>query len=228
VVVAAMNVKLDPQILQARWILGGIRPEDLPDLAVMALEQGFDGTALQQLAGLVRPTLADLETLPQRAFAEMGLKPIDKDQAVTVLMERGIPPTNPIFSMLLESFPDFMPRWREHLARWHGEPAGVYNDMAEFVHFAVKDLYEKDQHAQVKRAFELFEKLLDGADQDTTALIGIGFFETLQSFASWRPYGNRVFEEFLGTRSMRLWREIERIWDGKSSLMDVIRAERED
>jgi hypothetical protein len=221
-----MKEKIDPQLLQARWVLGGIRSDDLPDLAVSALQQGFDGTALRQLAGLVRPTLADLEDLPQRAFVDMGLTPMSKDQAVDVLMERGIPPTTPMLSTLLKSFPDFMPRWREHLAYWAGETPGPYNDMAEFVHFVVEDLYEKDKHNELKLAFELFERLLDGADEDTTGFIQIGFFETLQNFASWRPYGNRVFEEFLGARSMQLWREIERIWEGKSSLADVIRAER--
>ncbi|HKD81397.1 MAG TPA: hypothetical protein VKH81_17010 [Candidatus Angelobacter sp.] len=221
-----MTEKIDPGLLQARWVLNGIRPEDLPDLAALALEQGYDGSALSQLAGLVKPTLADLENLPQKAFADMGLPPIEKDAAVTVLLQRGVPPTNPTVSVLLENFPDFMPRWRDHLAWWGGEPAGAYNDMSQFVHFVVEDLYEKGKHDEVKRVFLLFENLLDGADQETIDLIGIGFLETLQNVASWRPYGNRVFKEFLGTQTKQIWREIERIWAGKSSLMDVLRAER--
>jgi hypothetical protein len=221
-----MKEKFDPELLQARWVLGGIRSDDLPDLAVSALQQGFDGTALRQLAGLVRPTLADLEDLPQRAFVDMDLTLMSRDQAVDVLQKRGIPPINPMFSTLLNSFPDFMPRWREHLAYWAGETPGPYIDMAEFVHFVVEDLYEKDKHDELMQVFELFERLLEGADEDTAGFIQLGFFATLQNFASWRPYGNRVFEEFLGARSMQLWREIERIWEGKSSLADVIRAER--
>ncbi len=220
-----MKEKIDPELLQARWVLGGIRSDDLPDLAVSALQQGLDGTALRQLAGLVRPTMADLEDLPQRAFIDMGLPLMSRDQAVNVLIDRGTPPT-PIISTLLKSFPDFMPRWREHLAYWAGETRGLCIDMAEFVHFVVEDLYEKDKHNELKLVFELFERLLDGADEDTTGFIGVAFFEKLRNFASWRPYGNRVFEEYLGARSMQLWREIERIWAGKSSLADVIRAER--
>jgi len=221
-----MKEKIDPELLQARWVWGGVRSDDLPDLAVSARQQGLDGTALRQLAGLVRPTLADLEDLPQRAFVDMGLTLMSRHQAVDVLMERGIPPINPMFSTLLKSFPDFMPRWKEHLAYWAGETPGPYIDMAEFVHFVVEDLYEKDKHDELKQVFELFERLLEGADEDTAGFIQLGFFETLQNFASWRPYGNRVFEESLGARSMQLWREIERIWAGKSSLADVIRAER--
>src|SRR5690349_2266014 len=98
--------KFEPELLQARWLLGGIRPEDLPDLATLALEHGFAGNALQYLAGLMRPTLADLEDLPARAFADMGLKPMDKDAAVTFLIANGMPANATIF-VLLELFPDF-------------------------------------------------------------------------------------------------------------------------
>jgi hypothetical protein len=43
-----------------------IEPEQFVAIAVSALEQGFDGTALRQLAGLSRPTSRDLGTLPER------------------------------------------------------------------------------------------------------------------------------------------------------------------
>lgn len=95
-----MIEKIDPELLQARWLLNEIRSEDLPDLAALALEQGFDGTALRQLAGLVRPTLADLENLPEKAFADMGLQPIDEFQAVDVLRERGVLPGSETMSVL--------------------------------------------------------------------------------------------------------------------------------
>ena len=32
---------LDPELLQARWVLGGIEPEQFVAIAVSALEQGF-------------------------------------------------------------------------------------------------------------------------------------------------------------------------------------------
>ena len=219
--------KIDLPLLQVRWVLGGLRPEDLPDYAALALEQGFDGTALRQLAGLVRPTLADLGTLPEKAFTEIGLPPIDTDEAVDLLIARGAPYVTPLIAMLVESFPAFSKRWRSHIASWGGEVAGSYVEMAEFVHFFVEDLYEAGEYDEVRRAFEKLEQLLSGADQEATDLIGFGFFETLQNFASWRPYGNQVFEQFLGSRSKQIWAEIQRIWAGKSSLMDVIRAERE-
>ena len=132
--------KIDPQLLQVRWVLGSLRPEELVEQAALALEQGFDGDALRQLAGLMikKPARSDLEGLPERAFAEMGLPPCDKDQAADFLVTRGATLTNKTIWTLVEAFPAFAGRWREHLAWWGGEPAGTYNDMRELVHFVVE------------------------------------------------------------------------------------------
>src|ERR1700722_18842581 len=124
--------RIDPELLQARWVLGGVGADEWADQAALALEQGFDGTALRQLAGLVRPTLRDFGHLPERALAEMGLNPCDKEHAVSLLVARGTTLTNQTILALVEAFPDFSPRWRRHLADWRGEPAGNYIDMAEF------------------------------------------------------------------------------------------------
>ena len=119
-----LRSNLDPELLQARWVLGGIEPEQFVAIAVSALEQGFDGTALQQLAGLSRPTSRDLGTLPERVFAAMGLKPIDQDEAVALLLARGEPSTRPVISVLRHACPDFSDRWKKHIAWWGGNPAG--------------------------------------------------------------------------------------------------------
>ena len=69
----------------------------------------------------------------------MGLKPISKEQALTLLAARAKP--NDIVLSLLGAFPDFTPRWKKHVEWWGGQPAGVYNDTAQFVHFVVDDLH---------------------------------------------------------------------------------------
>jgi hypothetical protein len=223
--VTSLGRNLDPELLQARWVLGGIEPEQFVEIAVSALEQGFDGTGLRELAGLSRPTSRDLGILPARVFADMGLKPIDRDGAIALLLARGEPPTSRVISALREAFPDFSHRWQKHVAWWGGNAAGSYNDMAEFVDFVVEDVYEKGNLDQTRRIFELLEKLLTDADQDTTNLIGLGFFETLQNFASHRPGGNKPYVQFFGPLSKQIWGELQIMWAGKSSLMDVIRAE---
>jgi hypothetical protein len=218
--------KLDPELVQARWILGGLRPEDLVTRALSALQQDFSGIALQQLAGLVSPALSDLGTLPERAFAEMGLKPIDRQGAVDLLVARGGFSGNGIFRALLSAFPAFSDRWRKHIELWGGEHAGDYNDMSEFVHFVVEDLHGKERLDDVRAVFEFMERQLHQSDQETRDLIGWGFFETLQNVASHDPNGYQEYEQFLGPASERIWGEIEGVWVGKSSLADVIRAER--
>jgi hypothetical protein len=220
-----LRSNFDPELLQARWVLGGIEPQQLVEIAVSALQQGFDEPALRQLAGLTRPALGDLGTLPARFFAGMGLKPIDQDEAVALLLARGEPPTSRVISALRREFPDFCGRWKKHIGFWGGNPAGSYNDMAEFVHFVVEDVYEKGNLNETGRVFQLLERLLVDADEETRNLIGLGFFETLQNVASHRPDGNKVYEQFLGPMSKKVLSELQRMWAGKSSLMDVMRAE---
>jgi hypothetical protein len=53
----------------------------------------------------------------------------------------------------------------------------------------------------------------------------IGFLEDVQNIASWQPFGKAVFIPFLKPQSHDAWNEIERVWAGKTSLMDVVREE---
>ena len=73
--------KFDADLVSARWILGLIPGEELPGIAITALESGLDGTALRETAGLFRPTIRDAGTIFKRALEEMGCKPITKLQA---------------------------------------------------------------------------------------------------------------------------------------------------
>ena len=221
-----LALPFDPQLLQARWVVDGLDAEQLTSEALTALEAGFAGIALQQLAGLVKPTLSDLGTLPERAFAEMGLPPLDSERAADIFVARTRIYTDATMLAIVETFPAFAIRWRDHLEYWGGRKAGAYMDMAEFVHFVVDDLFDNGKLDEVGEVFQYLERQLTCCEQDVRDLIGIGFFETLQNVASHRPSGYRVFERFLGTVSCQIWREIERIWEGKSSLMDVVRAER--
>lgn len=97
---AGSENKFDPELLRAQWVLGGVGAEELVDQALLALEQGYSGNALQQLAGLVKPALRDLARgPPERVFAELGLATLNKDQAVSVLITRGTPSASPSLSV---------------------------------------------------------------------------------------------------------------------------------
>jgi hypothetical protein len=130
-----------------------------------------------------------------------------------------------IMPRLVKEFPGFRPRWEKHLSLWKGEPAGGYNDISEFAQFVVRELYSSGTAEETQRAFDLMEQWLVRGNQKVRELIVIGFLEDVQNIASWQPFGKAVFIPFLGPQSRDAWNEIERVWAGKTSLMDVVRAE---
>ena len=125
----------------------------------------------------------------------------------------------------LEVCPEFKDRWDEHRRYWGNEPAGAYNDLAVLAQFIV-DAYEDSNIDIVTRILNRAEQLLEKNDAKISELITIGLIEDIQTIASHKTFGNQVFKEFLGPLSKVAWQEIEKIWKGKSSLMEVVRAER--
>ncbi len=127
--------------------------------------------------------------------------------------------------LLCEACPGFQATWQAHLDWWKGEEAGAYNDTAEFARYLV-DSFESGQTSEFPKAFATIERILNEGDQESRDIAGIGIIESLQTIASNHSCGEGVFIQWLGPTSSRVWVEIERMWDGKHSLMDVVRAER--
>jgi hypothetical protein len=132
--------------------------------------------------------------------------------------------TEQLNSLFLETFSNVDDKWAKHLAFWDGDVRGDFNDIAVFVH-CLCDSYEANDEPQVRRVFELVERLLVEGSDYIKRLVTFGFLETLQNYASHTKYGYRVFEQYLGVHTLEAWKQIERVWEGKSSLLDVIRAE---
>lgn len=130
-----------------------------------------------------------------------------------------------VMPLLVNNFPAFRSRWEKHVSWWNGEPAGFYNDIAEFAHFIIESYASKDI-GTVQRAFQQMERWLEDGTKEVQELVVIGFFEDLRNVASWEPFGSEVFIPFLGQKSSEAWHELERVWSGKHSLMDVLRSER--
>jgi hypothetical protein len=116
---------------------------------------------------------------------------------------------------LIAEFPGFRPRWERHLELWKGEPAGSYNDIAQFAHFVVENLYPIGNTEDLQRAFNLMEHWLVNGNRNLRNLIEIGFLEGVQNVASWQAFGREVFIPFLGPQCRQAWDEIERTWAGK-------------
>ena len=129
-----------------------------------------------------------------------------------------------VMPLLLDSCPGFRPAWQEHLAWWKGEEAGSYNDAAEFARYLVES-YERAETDEFPAAFATLEKILNEGDEDARGVATVGIIEGIQTVAS-HSCGANVFIPWLGETSRVAWSQIEKLWEGKQSLMDVIRAEK--
>jgi hypothetical protein len=120
--------------------------------------------------------------------------------------------------------PEFQGKWDEHLTYWRGKQRGEYSDIAEFAHFVV-DSYGLRATARFPQIFAEVERLLTQGDAKIKELVSIGLLEDIQTIASNRDFGSEVFVQWLGPTSRQAWYEIAKMWEGKQSLMDVLRDE---
>jgi hypothetical protein len=81
-----MNETFNPDLFVAKWYCSRVLPEDMPTFAADALEAGYDGPALRRLAGLQKPSTADVGDLFQKSLVEIGrVKIKSQDQAIVFL-----------------------------------------------------------------------------------------------------------------------------------------------
>jgi hypothetical protein len=66
---------------EARWWFGWINPRDLPKIAAEALAQGYDTSALRQLAGLDANSRLDPGQLFRTALQELGRPSLSRVEA---------------------------------------------------------------------------------------------------------------------------------------------------
>ena len=75
------NRFLDLEEMEAKHLFGDLDPEEMPGIALRALEAGYDGTALLELARLSNPTIQNAEQPFDRALREMGRSPLHEAEA---------------------------------------------------------------------------------------------------------------------------------------------------
>src|SRR5436305_2091962 len=73
------------EIAEAAWWFGRLPSDRLPDLACAALEAGYDGPTLRQLAGLEAIPAPSAHKLMERALAEVGRRKLSKADAGRIL-----------------------------------------------------------------------------------------------------------------------------------------------
>ncbi len=126
---------------------------------------------------------------------------------------------------LLKVFPSVKVRWDEHLKFWGDEERGYYNDMSVFAHQIV-ECYRCGQTNEFGSVFALIERFISEGPTDVRELATIGLLEDIRIIGSHDGWGHKVYEQWLCPKSRMAWHEIERVWEGKTSLMDVVRSER--
>jgi len=125
---------------------------------------------------------------------------------------------------ILQLVPGFKDRWEEHNKSWHDEPAGIYNDIAEFAHYLV-DSYETEDTSWYASFFFFIESLLVSGNNDIKELASIGFLEDIQTISSWRSHKGKIFIEYLGPQSKKAWDYLDKLWSKYGSLANIVRAE---
>jgi hypothetical protein len=127
-------------------------------------------------------------------------------------------------SRILEAITSACPSFAPEILSLAADGASDSRLMAELASHVV-DLFQEGQVECIPVAFELAEYMIaDGTAEERHASI-VGFLETVQNVASHRSFGARAFEPFLGTMSQRAWLEVNDIWQGKTSLAEVVASE---
>jgi hypothetical protein len=129
------------------------------------------------------------------------------------------------FTLLLGACPDAHEAWEEHKLDYEGEHEDLpYLGMAIFARHIV-ELMDAGKTESFPVVFQLIERLTVEGDEELRGLAIVGLLEGIQNNASWRDSGYGVFTKWLQPNSLAAWHELEKVWEGKNSLADVIREE---
>jgi hypothetical protein len=133
-------------------------------------------------------------------------------------------PSMEIIHRFIEMCPELQKRWDDHLEYWGKEDRGDYIDISVVAHFIVDSLKE-GLTENYDKIFSLIEEKLNEGNSKEQEILSVGLLEDIQNIASHTAQGYKPFERWLGPTSLKVWVGIEKAWEGKSSLMDVIREE---
>ena len=173
---------------------------------------------------MVRFPHADNPVYQAESYCKNQLRPRDTHSTLHPEDVLSVIQKSQVMPLISARCPGFKPTWEKFQELWRGKEAGLYNDLGEFATFIV-DSYARQDIESIGPAFALVEELLVDGDEEVRAAAAIGFLQDIQTIASHRPFGGAVFRQWLGPKSKAAWAEIEEMWRGKNSLMDVIRAE---
>jgi hypothetical protein len=178
---------IDPHLTAAEWYLGGFDSERLPEIAREAIEHGWDGKNLAQLAALVKPTKRDVEGLVDGALRELGVAaPLSRDEAAlwilgSVKTSAGSPDITALnlVGKLLTALPELEKPYLERLKSYCGHP-GNYEAVFDYLRPALKEHIAKGGHTDfLRRSSSFIEQVCSSGDLEAINVLWIEIFEWL-------------------------------------------------
>ncbi len=177
----------DPHLTAAEWYLGSLGSESLPEFARTALEQGYDGKNLAQLALLVKPTKRDVDALIAGALRELAVTfPLTKDEAALWMLTSvkasassvDITSANLVGKLLL-ALPEFEKQYMEELKEYYGLPGHYWVFAVILKPALIKQIAKGETTDFVRRCSTLIEQVCSGKDREAMNVLWIEIFEWL-------------------------------------------------
>lgn len=95
------------------------------------------------------------------------------------------------------------------MSEWKSEDQPPwYIGMNELAHYVI-DCQSQGSTSELPTLFSTLEDILQNPDCDIESLIAIGLFEDMQNIATHRELGAAPFRQWLGTRGLALWDEVD-------------------
>lgn len=128
-----------------------------------------------------------------------------------------------IIPLFLDATPSFWLVWTEHRAYWDSEEAGRYIDIAECARHLV-DLAREGRTKRFPLVFARVERLIVDGDHAVQGLAIVGLLEGVQNVSLNTNVDPNGFRPWFGPQSRAAWDDLNALWQGKSTLMDVGRG----
>jgi hypothetical protein len=177
----------DPHLTAAEWYLGGFDPERLPEMAREAIELGFDGKNLAQMATLVKPTKRDVERLVDGALRELGVNaPLSTEEAALWILgsvKEGsgsgkITALN-LVGKLLSAFPELEKLYLKEVKSYYGLPGNYWVIAVILKPVLTEQVTKKEGSNFVGRIAQFFEQVCTSGDNEAINVPWIEIFEWL-------------------------------------------------
>jgi hypothetical protein len=167
--------------------LGGFDPERLPAIAREAIEHGFDGKNLAQLATLVKPTKRDVEGLVDGALRELGVAaPLSTNDAALWILGsvKGSAGSGKITALnlvgkLLTAFPELEKQYVQGVKSYYGVPGNYWVIAVILKPILTDQISKKDGADCVRRIAQFFEQVCTSGDNEAVNVLWIEIFEWL-------------------------------------------------